>query len=107
MKIDTGPNILICPTCLVANCDIALQEETIEATIANGSAICLDKSAILTLMGKNFLSQQKFYLSDDLTRCLIGMDFLRAHNAIIDANNITLTVTGIFSTVFCDQCHLY
>ncbi len=94
MKIDTGSDISICPTRLVADRDTELQDETMEAIVANGSAICLDKSMTLALQCKNFSTQHKFYLSDDIHKCLLGLDFLLDHKAVIDAKNRVLFLNG-------------
>ena len=64
--------------------------ESFDATAANGTTIRLDKSATLTLQCKNFSTQHKFYLSDDINKCLLGLDFLLDNNAVLDTKSRVL-----------------
>ena len=75
---------------LIEGHDITLCSKTIDTTAANGTMICLNQSATLALQCKNFCTQQKFYLSDDINKCLLGMDFLFDNYAVIDAKNRVL-----------------
>ena len=52
----------------------------------------LDKSATLTLQCKNFSTQHKFYLSDDINKCLLGLDFLLDNNAVLDTKSRVLII---------------
>ena len=93
MKIGTGSDISIFPGHLSeGQDDIEPLCEYFDATAANGTTIRLDKSATLTstLQCKNFSIQHKFYLSDDINKCLLGLDILLDNNAVLDTKDRVL-----------------
>ena len=92
-KIDTGSDISIFPGHLSeGQDDIEPLCESFDATAANGTTICLDKNVTFTLQCKNFSIQHKFYLSDDINKCLLGLDFLLDNNAVLDTKGRVLII---------------